>query len=181
MKKFFAATLMAIACNANANVLCEIITKDPRYNVSSYFRTQTACVTTNHAGTTGIASQVARLGAIIIVVQSLEFLAQKRNENRDRKILEMLTKDYKIVKCDAPYQGKKYTQFLVGKDQAIAHGSTVFFNKSEDGIYKVANFSTYKLDLNNMLLTGNGMNGKLNSNCEISESVFVNDNKVVLN
>jgi predicted lipid-binding transport protein (Tim44 family) len=72
MKKALIGLALATAgFSAHANVLCNIITKDPRYNVTSYVRSQTACVTTTHAVGAGAAALhvVGAIAAIYVVAK----------------------------------------------------------------------------------------------------------------
>jgi len=80
MKKTLILSLMFATGIANANVLCNVITKDPRYNVGSYVRSQTACRTTTHAGISGLGPQLLRLGALGILVSIIASAAKNHQQ-----------------------------------------------------------------------------------------------------
>ena len=88
MKKIVAGLILALgSISANANVLCNIVTKDPRYHVSSYVRSQTACVTTTHAGASGSAMKALGTTATILAVvvagvKIAQYIDNNKEENQ---------------------------------------------------------------------------------------------------
>jgi hypothetical protein len=168
MRKIVIGLFFAIFSVNSHAVLCEIITKDPRYNVASYFRNQTACRTTNYANATSIGSQIARVGTLFLVISALEYISRK---NFDSKVESILSNNYKTVQCSFPYKGKQYVEFLVGDEYAILKGSEASFAKKDSGVYEIGNFSSYKLDMNKMNFLGNGLNGNINAGCYVQQEV----------
>jgi hypothetical protein len=167
MKKTLVGLILALGgISAHANVLCNIITKDPRYNVSSYVRSQTACVNTTYANASGIGTQVARLGTLVLVASAISYLTE---QNYNSKVEAILSGNYKILNCirnrDESYE------FLVGKEYAINRGTSNTYTRTADGVYERGMFTSYKLDTNTMTVSGNGLMGNAGMNCQVKEEI----------
>ena len=163
---FVAATISS----ASANVLCEIITKDPRYNVSSYVRSQTACRTTSYASSSGIGSAVVKLGALYLVASALTYMAH--HSTNQRMIEDILSDDYKTLDCFSPSRQLNY-KFLVGKNYAINENSTANYTKTSDGLYERGFNTSYTLDMKKLAVYGNGNAGKADLTCKVLDEVNV--------
>ena len=173
MKKIVAGLMLTFASMSSFADLCTIITKDPRYAVASYVRNQTACRTTTHAGASNIGAQVARIGAIIVVASAVSYLIE---QNQKAKTEEILSDDYKTLSCSKsggwhPSVKPTTYEFLVGKEHAINKGTGNIYSKSSNGVYERGNFTSYKLDLHNMTVTGNGLMGNADLTCMIMQEV----------
>ena len=80
MKKALIGLALATAgFSAHANVLCEIITKSPRYDVASYVRSQTACVTTTQVG-----ANLLKATSVIIVLTAITYLIEEQNKKNSQ-------------------------------------------------------------------------------------------------
>jgi hypothetical protein len=102
MKKALIGLALATAgFSAHANVLCNIITKSPRYDVASYVRSQTACVTTTHAAGAS-AGSAAGIGPLIVglavygLIQGQMFKKQIEDEMALEEALFQEAKDTPI-------------------------------------------------------------------------------------
>jgi hypothetical protein len=165
MKKIVAGLILALgSISANANVLCNVVTKDPRYHVSSYVRSQTACVTTTHAGASSAGAQLARLGLVVGLFMTVEFLADQYVKST---VEEIVNADYKIVSCNIKH--KEYN-FLVGKERMVNKETTKVYKKASEGIYKSSNLANFQLNVNAMEFSGSSWTeGTLYSKCYIKE------------
>ena len=153
MKKIVAGLMLAVCgLSANANVLCNIVTKDPRYHVTSYVRSQTACVTTTHAGASAVGTQILRLGALWLVVKGIEYLVEQKRENA-------LTEQSKVETVEAPK-----VETVVEAVVAVAEAKTIetlVSEKAPETVYKIVNLQSIN-EFNKSLKDTNryGINGR---------------------
>lgn len=165
MRKFFAAMLIAVAGSANANVLCEIITKDPRYHVATYIRSQTACVTTRQVGS----AEVAQFGKFLVAATAVVYLTHLYKQSQ---IEEILAGDYKTMTCRRGTIWDRETfEFLVGERIAVNRNTGNAYDHTGNGVYERGMWTSYKLDMNNQTVRGNGLMGSVDLTCQITADV----------
>lgn len=134
MKFIFVAALMCVANIANANVLCEIVTKDPRYNVASYIRSQTACVTTrNVTGTAGIGPAIAAIGVLRVLTAIVEKSNAEAEENRQKDARNAEIADHIGIRC---FGYDTAVTFALNDNRAVNLTTGESYTQTSENVYK---------------------------------------------
>ena len=119
MKKIFMILLILFSSTSHA-ILCNVNVSDPRYNVVSYIRNQTSCVTTTQANPT-LHKNV--IGVTLLVMALNQFVENKKSEIADTS-KEILLGEYAVVSCnmknnkDSTYMQK--INFLLNDKKAVS-------------------------------------------------------------
>lgn len=165
MKKLVFGLILIFSCLSARADLCLILTKDPRFAVSSYIRNQTACRTTSQVGLGSLGSQLARLGTIMIVASAISYLVDQNNRLKVEKII---SDDYQTLSCQ---DRSRTVKFLVGKESAINQDSGKIYDRIQDGVFRAGMFTSYQLNVNTMSITGSGGDGPANFKCSVIQQI----------